>query len=101
MAASQEIARVTGQYQHFQFSLREGLAANTFIAEAGRHLVLFVQVARDVPLGWARMLITETGHRLEALMSSQPDDVNDVSVDLGDEDLADWLDDALGTLWNK
>jgi predicted regulator of Ras-like GTPase activity (Roadblock/LC7/MglB family) len=101
MAASQEIARVTGQYQHFQFSLREGAAANTFIAEAGGHLVLFVQVAKDVPLGWARMLIAEASHRLEAIMASTPDDIPDVSVDLGKEGLTNWLDDALGSLWNK
>ncbi len=101
MAASQEIARVTGQYQHFQFSLREGVAANTFIAEAGSHLILFVQVAKDVPLGWARMLITEASRRLEEVMSSAPDDIEDVSVDLGKEGLANWLDDALGSLWNK
>ncbi len=101
MAASQEIARVTGQYQHFQFSLREGIAANTFLAEAGTHLILFVQVAKDVPLGWARMLIAEASHRLEDVMSSTPDDARDVCIDLGKDGMADWLDDALGSLWSK
>ena len=100
MAASQEIARVTGQYQHFQFSLREGPASNTFIAEAGRHLILFAQVAKDVPLGWARMLITEASRRLEDILSSAPEDVEDLVLDLGQKDVGNWVDDTLSSLWN-
>ncbi len=101
MAASQEIARVTGQYQHFQFVLREGLMSNTFIAEAGEYLILFVQVAKDVPLGWARMVINEASHKLEEVMSSTPKDAKNIKIDIKQDGLTEWVDDALNSLWNK
>ncbi len=101
MAASQEIARVTGQYQHFQFILREGVVSNTFIAEAGKYLILFVQVAKDVPLGWARLVITEASHKLEEIMASAPEDAKDIKIDMKPDGLTEWVDDALNSLWNK
>jgi predicted regulator of Ras-like GTPase activity (Roadblock/LC7/MglB family) len=101
MAASQEIARVTGQYQHFQLVLREGVASNTLVAEAGKYLILFVQVGKEVPLGWARLVITEASRKLETIMSSAPDDVKDIIFDLKPDGLSEWVDDALSSLWNK
>ena len=50
LAASQEIARLTDQYQNYQLILREGPKTNTFISEAGSHLVLFVRVDRETPI---------------------------------------------------
>lgn len=100
MAASQEISRVTGQYQHFQFVLREGPITNTFIAEAGEYLILFVQAKREVPLGWARMLINEASHKLEEIISTAPSDVNDVKFEMTQGDITGWVDDALNSLWN-
>lgn len=101
MGASQEIARVTGQYQHFQFSLREGVISNSFIAEAGKYLILFVQVAKDIPLGWARLVITEASQRLEEIMSSAPEDAGGMQLEIKPEGLSDWVNDALNSLWNK
>lgn len=49
LAASQEIARLTGQYQDNQMVLREGQNFHTFIIEAGMHLALLVQVPDSVP----------------------------------------------------
>lgn len=101
MAASQEITRVTGQYQHFQFVLREGLISNTYIAEAGEHLILFVQVKKDVPLGWARMVINEASHKLAEIMTTIPDDSIDINFDLKPDGLAQFVDDALNSLWEE
>lgn len=101
MAASREITRVTGQYQHFQFVLREGVAANTFIAEAGEYLILFLQVKKEVPLGWARMLINEASHRLGDIMASPVKDGQEIRLDLQQNGLAEWVDDALNSLWNQ
>lgn len=101
MAASQEIARVTGQYQHFQFVLREGLASNTIIAEAGEYLILFVQVAKDVPLGWARLVITEASHKLAEIIDAQPDDIKELKLDIKQDSISGWVDDALNSLWKK
>src|SRR5512139_2202532 len=81
IAASQEIARLTGQYQNYQLVLREGTKTNTFIVEAGRCLVLFVQVSIDIPLGWGRLLIRETSRQLAEIVATPPEQVDD--LDLG------------------
>ncbi len=101
MAASQEIARATRQYQHFQLALREGAASNTLIAEAGKYLILFVQVAKDVPLGWARLVISEASQKLEEIMSAAPEDTQETSLGLKAEGVSDWVDDALNSLWKQ
>jgi predicted regulator of Ras-like GTPase activity (Roadblock/LC7/MglB family) len=64
LAASKEIARVTGEYQNYQMILREGDRTHAFIYEAGPHIILFVQVPSDVPLGWSRRFIREVAYRV-------------------------------------
>jgi predicted regulator of Ras-like GTPase activity (Roadblock/LC7/MglB family) len=101
MAASQEIARITGQYQHYQFVLREGIASNTFISEAGEHLLLFVQVAKNVPLGWARLIISEAGRKLADIMVSEPEEAHSFKFEVASDELDRWANDALNSLWEK
>lgn len=101
LAASQEIARLTDEYQDYQMILREGRTSHTFITEAGRHLALLVQVSADVPLGWARMIIQQTAHQLAEILdqevtstaSPEPEPV------LTEDDLPDLFDNALDNLW--
>lgn len=104
LAASQEIARLTGQYQDYQMILREGSTTHTFICEAGFHLALLVQVTIDTPLGWARMVIRQAAHKLtdiiteaeaEAEAAAQPPPGLNIDAD----DLLGDLDDALDDLW--
>jgi hypothetical protein len=97
LAASQEIARLTGHYETFQLVLREGKAANTFLIEAGKSLVMFVQVAADVPLGWARLLIRDAGGSIGRIVASPPKFLPE--IDLGERPLADAVADALDDLW--
>ena len=100
MAASQEIARMTGQYQNCQLVMREGQESHFFITEAGKHLVLFVQISRDVPLGWARMLILQTARKLIQVISKPPADAEKMNLSLGAEaDLEDLFGDALDEIW--
>ncbi len=99
LAASQEIARLTGQYQNFQLILREGPKANSFIAEAGPHLVLFVRVSKEVPLGWARLLIHETSRQVGEIVSTRPDDVARLDLGLSDEKIAGLVGSGLDSLW--
>lgn len=101
MAASQEIARITGQYQHYQFVLREGVASNTFISEAGEHLLLFVQVAKNVPLGWARLIISEAGRKLAEIMASEPEEAQSFKFEVANDELNSWMDNALNSLWEE
>jgi len=98
LAASQEIARMTGEYKSCQLVLREGEKVNTFIAEAGLFLVVFVLVARDVPLGWARILIQEAAHQIAEIISTPSDDVSSLKIGLDDENLQDLIGEAFDTL---
>jgi len=99
LAASQEIARLTGQYQNYQLILREGPQTNTFIAEAGAHMVLFVRVSREVPLGWARLLIHETSRQLADIVSAVPEDVGKLDLGLSEETLSTLVDDGFDSIW--
>jgi predicted regulator of Ras-like GTPase activity (Roadblock/LC7/MglB family) len=100
MSASQEIARVTGQYQSYQLTMREGEKNNTFIVESGPYLVLFVQLSREVPLGWARLLIIEAAQQLAEILRKTPDQLDYSSFGLSDEKLANAIDKSLDSLWS-
>jgi predicted regulator of Ras-like GTPase activity (Roadblock/LC7/MglB family) len=100
LAASQEIARLTGEYQNYQMILREGETIHTFISEAGRYLILLVQVSSSVPLGWARILIREAVLRLADVVASLPEDLEESDLGLKKEDLsAELIGQALDDLW--
>ena len=105
LAASQEIARLTGQYQDNQLVLREGQNFHTFIIEAGIHLALLVQVADSVPLGWGRMLTLKAAQRLAEIAEQQPKETEkskatqETEEMLGQEALSDLFTDALDDLW--
>ncbi len=100
LAASQEIARLTGQYESFQSILREGPQSNTFISEAGPHMILFVRVSRTVPLGWARLLIQETARQAMEIVSTRPSDLSKLELGLDEEKLSELIGDGLDSLWN-
>lgn len=99
LAASQEIARITGEYQNFQIILREGEKTHAFISEAGPHLILFLQISEEVPLGWARLLIQETARNIEKILSALPEDVESLDLGLEKEELPDIFSGALDELW--
>ena len=99
LAASQEIARLTEQSQNYHLILREASETNTFIAEAGAHLVLFVQVSKEVPLGWARMLIHETSRQLADIIAALPEDVGKLDLGLSEEVLSTLVDDGFDSIW--
>lgn len=105
LAASQEIARLTGQYQDNQLVLREGQQFHTFITEAGTHLALLVQVADTVPLGWGRMLTIKAAQHLKEIIEHEPEEVeqNETAQQteemLGQEALSELFTDALDDLW--
>ncbi len=101
LAASQEIARITGEYHDYQTILREGENTHAFISEVGQRLILFVQIPNDVPLGWARLLIQEAARKLEEVLNTQPEALE--SLDLGSEQekLPDLFSSALDELWSN
>ena len=75
LAASQEIARVTGEYQNHHMILHEGKTSHTFISGAGPHLVLFVKVLSEIPLGWSRKYVREAVSKIEEIIGGQSEAV--------------------------
>jgi len=72
LAASQEIARLTNQFQEHQMILREGRQTHTFIIEAGHSLALLVQISTETPLGWGRMIIKSAAQQLAEISATPP-----------------------------
>lgn len=101
LAASKEIARVTGEYQNYQMILREGDRTHAFIYEAGPHVILFVQVPSDVPLGWSRRFIREVAYRVGEILPLSYEDMTDVGLDLDPGDVRDEFNDAFEDLWSE
>ncbi len=93
LAASREISRLSGDYEDFQMTLREGRTHHILISEVGERLALLVQIHRETPLGWARMMISDGARRLADIMTmaapakkewSPIDPVEGHTADLGD-----------------
>jgi len=109
LAASREIARLLGEYRSYQMVLREGTSSHTFIVEAGPYMVMLIQVASDVPLGWARMVIRQAAEQLAAIVDALPEELKNQSQETspaleaaldGGEDISDLFGDALNSLWS-
>jgi len=71
-------------------------------------LALFVQVGHDVPLGWARMLITKASQQLEEVMQESEPSQEEVAgfelemaatLEEADDDLSDLFGDAIDDMW--
>jgi len=110
LAASQEIARMMGEYQDYQIVLREGQRSHTFIAEAGHYLALLVQVDKETPLGWARMLIIKAARRLAEVMVEIVPSAAEIETMKQEatlalhetkDSLADLFGDALDDMWSE
>jgi predicted regulator of Ras-like GTPase activity (Roadblock/LC7/MglB family) len=99
LAASQEIARLTGQYQHAQLILREGSKSTAFISEAGQQMALYMRVDKEVPMGWARLLILEASRTLAEVISTAPEDVEKLDLELSEEKLSTLIGDGLDSIW--
>jgi len=99
LAASQEIARITNQYQSCPMILREGQKTNSFITEVGSYLVLFVQVSALTPMGWARMLINDASRQIDEITSKRFPSEQPPDIDLNEADIVDSVDHTFDNLW--
>lgn len=72
LAASQRITDLVEAAESHTMILREGERYTTLIAEAGPSLVLLVVAARDVPLGWIRMLVQGASQRMAEITRPAP-----------------------------
>jgi hypothetical protein len=99
LAASQEIARITGEFQDFQLIMREGEKTHIAISEAGPVLTFMVQFSKEVPLGWARRLIQKTARDLGTIMQKPPEDQEAEEPVISGDGLSDLFNDALDEIW--
>ncbi|HEX2981522.1 MAG TPA: hypothetical protein VHO48_14740 [Anaerolineaceae bacterium] len=99
MSAGQAITYLTEPVPIEQFILREGRDTFTFLYEAGQHLILFVQVAKEVPLGWARITVQEAGQELTNIMTQTAGSPENAEPDWKPADLSGEVNDALNSLW--
>lgn len=100
LAASQETARIIGQYESYQLIIREGLESNLFISEIGRELILLCLVPARTPLGWSRLLVKESAKQIAEIIKTPEDDLDTLDIGLDDEKLADLYGDSLSNIWN-
>lgn len=101
LAASQEIARLTGELDNYQLVLREGKRTHTLISEAGPHFLIFAQIQSDVSLGWARTLIREAARKLLEIVATPIEDKSKANLDLRPKSVFDHFSRALDDLWKK
>ncbi len=99
LAASQEIARLTGEFQDYQMILREGDRTNIIISEAGKNLALLVLFSRETPLGWARKLIQNTAKEIGSIAIQPLDSIHEEQITTSEGNLPDLFSDALDQIW--
>jgi predicted regulator of Ras-like GTPase activity (Roadblock/LC7/MglB family) len=99
LAASGEIARLTGEYQDFQLIMREGERTHLALSEAGRNMVFVVQFSRDVPIGWARRLIQKSAREIGIIAERSAAEGESFEKPFPTEGLSDLFSDALDDLW--
>lgn len=99
LAASQEIARLTGEFQDYQMILREGDHTNIIISEAGKNLALLVLFSKEIPLGWARKLIQNTAKEIGTFAIQPLDSGREEQITTSEGNLPDLFTDALDQIW--
>jgi predicted regulator of Ras-like GTPase activity (Roadblock/LC7/MglB family) len=100
LAASAEIARLTGQYQETQLVIREGENGYLFLCEAGEKLILLAQVSNDVPMGWARLMIREYAEKISVVLEINHQPESDFDTFIDDSEIPDLFQDAFDSLFN-
>jgi predicted regulator of Ras-like GTPase activity (Roadblock/LC7/MglB family) len=104
LAASEEIARLTEEYQDYQMVLREGKKTHIIITEASKHLILLVLFTKETPLGWARKLIQKSSASIAEITAKldQTDVINAGFEQNGSNgDLSNLFGDALDQIWKE
>jgi len=101
LAASHQIARLTGVYEDFQVILRQGRESHMLVTDAGPHMALFVLTPGDVPVGWLRLLGMSAARLLGKLVESRPNQIDLHALGLDDKTLADQFGQVLGDLWQE
>lgn len=100
LAAGQEIDRITAQRQRAQLTLREGPESTAFIAEVGEKMVLYMRIKKEVPLGWARLMLLEASRSVINVISASSGEVEKLDLNLGEDELDNLIGDGLDSIWH-
>jgi hypothetical protein len=101
LAASQEIATLTGEFQDYQLILREGDKSHICISEVASQLALLVSFPKSVPIGWARKLIQSTSKEIGSYLSTSESDMSEELKEVVKGELPDLYNDALDQIWKE
>jgi predicted regulator of Ras-like GTPase activity (Roadblock/LC7/MglB family) len=96
--ATLEMARQTGEDSAYQMILREGRQETAFLTPVDRHLIILALVSRNVPIGWARLLLYYTAEHLARLVEWQETEPLP-ELDLSQENLCELFGEELDSLW--
>lgn len=99
LAASQEIARLTGDYQEFQMILREGSRTHIAISEAGRNLAILIAFPASTSIGWARKLIQASTREISQIATAKTPASLPEMDEVATDELPDLYKDALDKIW--
>lgn len=101
LAASEEIARLTGDFQDYQMILREGNKSHIAISEAGKSLAILVAFSRSTPIGWARKLVQSTSNKIGELTGQTFQTDEEALNEAVKGELPDLYNDALDQIWKE
>lgn len=98
MLATTAMAQMMGEGDGFQSVLREGRENNVFLTQAGPAFVLVSLVSRDVPTGWARILIQRTtAYLADVLADGKQGPLPELTFD--QENVSNFCETAIDDLW--
>ncbi len=100
VAASQQIARMIGDYDEAAVLLREGLSRNVLVSEAGPQMILMMLTNKQVPIGWSRLNMFRAVRRLEEISRRTPTASESRPAILENLNLGDAISEAVGRLWS-
>ena len=100
MAATAEMARLTGEPDSFTYLFHEGRERNIYITAVGEAFLLVVLFDRSTQIGWVRLLAKEAAEDLLAVVEEIQKPSKPTSPLMGadfGESLASELDQVFGT----
>jgi predicted regulator of Ras-like GTPase activity (Roadblock/LC7/MglB family) len=97
IVTSQAVAHMMGERQSEYLLVHEGQQTSYLTQTAGEHLILFVQVDCQVPLGWARLAVQLASRQIAEVISAAAPAPQ--VHDLLPPDFAGQVVDDLNALW--
>jgi predicted regulator of Ras-like GTPase activity (Roadblock/LC7/MglB family) len=99
LAASEEMARLMDSHEEQLLILREGQNQHSYLARVGDNLVLFVQLAGEVPLGWSRLIVQEAVQEILEIFPAGSNQQVEPDSSMNGQNVQESVNEALDSLW--